>query len=90
MYPAATLVCYGIQSTGYKDKNQQLIRKRIIAGLRAQMIMPNDVDILEQNADALDSTVCLVAAKDFIEGDLYYPEDISLAKREGWIWAKRI
>lgn len=54
------------------------------------MIMPNDVDILEQNADALDSTVCLVAAKDFIEGDLYYPEDISLAKREGWIWAKRI
>ncbi|MDD3503427.1 MAG: DUF429 domain-containing protein [Eubacteriales bacterium] len=89
VYPAATLGCYGIQSTGYKEKNKQSIRKEIVAGLRAHMIMLNDVDILEQNADALDSAVCLLAAKDFIEGNVYYPKNMNLAKKEGWIWAKK-
>jgi predicted RNase H-like nuclease len=89
VYPAATLGCYGIKSTGYKEKNQQQIRREVISGLRAHMIMLNDVDMLEQNADALDSAVCLLAAKDFIEGNVYYPENISLAKKEGWIWVKR-
>lgn len=89
VYPAATLGCYGIQSTGYKEKNQQSIRKEIIAALSEQIIIPNNVDILEQNADALDSAVCLLAAKDFIEGNVYYPEDMSLAMKEGWIWVRR-
>lgn len=90
VYPAATLGCYGIQSTGYKEKNKQSIRKEIVTGLRAHMIMLNDVDILEQNADALDSAVCLLAAKDFIEGNVYYPKNMSLAEKEGWIWARRV
>ena len=89
VYPAATLGCYKIQSTGYKEKNQQSIRREIIAGLREHMVMPSDADILEQNADALDSAVCLLAAKDFIEGNVYFPENMILAKKEGWIWAKK-
>lgn len=89
VYPAATLGCYKIQSTGYKEKNQQAIRREIIAGLRRHMVMPTDADILEQNADALDSVVCLLAAKDFIEGNVYFPENMILAKKEGWIWAKK-
>ena len=48
------------------------------------------MEILEKNADALDSAVCLLAAKDFIEGNVYYPENISLAKKEGWIWVRRM
>jgi predicted RNase H-like nuclease len=89
VYPAATLGCYGIKSSGYKEKNQQSDRGEIIAGLREHMIMPNDVYLLEQNADALDSSVCLLAAKDFIEGNVYYPEDLNLARKEGWIWVKK-
>lgn len=90
VYPAATLGCYGIKSISYKEKNQQPIRRDIISGLRAHMIIPNDVSMLEQNADALDSAVCLLSAKDFIEGNVYYPDNISLAKKEGWIWIKKI
>lgn len=90
VYLAATLDCYGIQSTGYKGKNQQFIRKEIITGLREHMIIPNSMDLLEQNADALDSAVCLLAAKDFIEGNVYFPENISLAKKEGWIWVRKV
>lgn len=89
VYPAATLGCYGIKSSGYKEKNQQSDRGEIIAGLREHMIMPNDVYLLEQNADALDSSVCLLAAKDFIEGNVYYPEDLNLARKEGWIWVRK-
>ncbi len=88
VYPAATLCCYGIQSIGYKEKNQQSTRREIIAGLRGHMVMPTDINLLKQNADALDSSVCLLAAKDFIEGNVYFPENMGLAKREGWIWAK--
>lgn len=90
VYPAATLECYGIKSTSYKEKNQQSVREEIIEGLRACLNMPNDVDLLGLNADALDSAVCLLAAKDFIEGNVYYPENMSIAKKEGWIWAKRV
>lgn len=88
VYPAATLCCYGIQSIGYKEKNQQSTRREIIVGLRGHMVMPTDINLLKQNADALDSAVCLLAAKDFIEGNVYFPENMGLAKREGWIWAK--
>lgn len=90
VYPAATLGCYGIISSGYKEKNQQVVRREIIARLREFMIISNEVCLLEQNADALDSSVCLLAAKDFIEGRVYYPEDFNLAKKEGWIWVKRV
>ena len=90
VYPAATLGCYKIQSTGYKEKNQKLSRREIIAGLRGHMVIPTDADILEQNADALDSSVCLLAAKDFIEGNVYYPEDLNLARKEGWIWVRKV
>lgn len=87
VHPAATLGCYGIKSSGYKEKRHQSGRENIIKGLREYLIMQSDVDFLELNADALDSTVCLLAAKDFIEGNVYCPVNISLTKKEGWIWA---
>lgn len=86
VYPAATLDCYRIKSTGYKDKDKWALRKEIIGELRKKIDMPDNIDILVQNADALDSVVCLLSAKDFIEGNVLYPEDVGLAKKEGWIW----
>jgi len=90
VYPAATLDCYKITSTGYKEKNKKYVRKEIVDLLRNYMIIPKDLVILEENADALDSVICLLAAKDFIDGNVYYPEDIGLAKLEGWIWVKKV
>jgi hypothetical protein len=50
-----------------------------------------DVDeqtpMLESNADTLDAAVCVLAAKDFLEGRACQPVDLDLAVREGWIWA---
>jgi hypothetical protein len=40
------------------------------------------------NADALDAAVCVVAAGDFLAGSTMPPEDLALAPREGWIWAR--
>jgi len=89
-YPAATLDCYGILSTGYKEKNKISLRKQILQGISQHIILPQDVNLFEANADVLDSAVCLLAAKDFIEGNVYYPIDVSLAHKEGWIWVRRV
>ncbi|SHK22204.1 DUF429 domain-containing protein [Tepidibacter formicigenes] len=90
VYPAATLECYNIVSSGYKDKNKILIRKKIINELGKHLNFTDSIALLEENADILDSTICLLAAKDFIEGNVYYPEDIEVAKKESWIWVKNI
>jgi hypothetical protein len=36
--------------------------------------------------DTLDSVVCLLAAKDFLDGRAVAPENRTLASQEGWIW----
>ena len=41
---------------------------------------------LEADADVLDAVVCMVAARDFIEGSAEPPENAGIAAREGWIW----
>lgn len=89
VYPAATLDCYGIVSRSYKDKKHNLIRKEIIHKLKNHLNISEGISIIEENADALDSTVCLLSAKDFIEGNVYYPVYEDLAKKEGWIWVRR-
>jgi len=88
VYPAATLDCYNIVSTGYKESNKSDLRKVIIESLSNHIIIETDKNLILHNADALDSVICLLAAKDFIMGNVLYPENIELAKKEGWIWVK--
>lgn len=90
VYPAATLDCYGIISTGYKDKNKKQVREQILDALKNYIKIPKDTDLLLNNADALDSAICLLSAKDFIEGNAYYPEQLELAQKEGWIWIRNV
>lgn len=90
VYPAATLDCYSIISTGYKDKNKQQIREQILNALKNHIKVPKDTELLLNNADALDSAICLLSAKDFIEGNAYYPDQLDLARKEGWIWIRNI
>jgi hypothetical protein len=40
---------------------------------------------MEQNADALDAVVCLLAVTDFLDGRALGPIDAAIATREGWI-----
>lgn len=89
VYPAATLQCYGIRNGGYKEKGQKDEREDILKGLGKNMEIQCDLQHMIQSADVLDSAVCLLAAKDFLDGDVYFPNDFEKAKKEGWIWVKK-
>jgi predicted RNase H-like nuclease len=90
VYPAGTLVAHGFQSTCYKKREQVDGRRKILASLRSQIDVDDEQAAkLESNADILDAAVCVMAAKDFLDGRAYPPEDLELAAKEGWIWAYR-
>ena len=39
--------------------------------------------------DALDAALCCTAAADFLRGNAFEPQDIDLARKEGWIWVRK-
>ena len=89
VYPAATLQCYGIRSGGYKAKEQRDERDEILNELSKFVDIQCDLLQMRQSADVLDSAVCLLAAKDFLNGDVHFPNDYKKAEKEGWIWVKK-
>ena len=86
VYPAATLVAYGLPSTRYKRPDQRDARTRIAAGLEERLPLPPERGTLLDSADALDAAVCVLAAIDFLDGRAYEPPEPEVARREGWIW----
>jgi predicted RNase H-like nuclease len=86
VYPAATLVAHGYRSTGYKARDEVAERREIVASLCTVIDVGGHHSTLESSADALDAAVCILAAKDFIDGRALPPPDLGLAEREGWIW----
>ncbi|MGI6404684.1 MAG: DUF429 domain-containing protein [Oscillospiraceae bacterium] len=82
VYPAATLQCYMIRSIGYKAKKNKVERDDILDGLRMVMDIRCDLLYMRQSADVLDSAVCLLAAKDFLNGDVYFPTNFEKAKKK--------
>lgn len=88
VYPAATLLSHGLRSTGYKGSAQSAEREEIIKGLGKRAALPGDRSSMRASSDALDAVVCLLAAADFLNGYAVPPKDLTLAQREGWIWAR--
>ena len=87
VYPAATLRAHDLKSNGYKAAAQIAQRQELFRQLRLRLNFATKTSILECDANALDAVVCLLAAKDFLEGRTMPPSNPRLAKREGWIWA---
>ena len=96
VYPAATLLAHGLSDTGYKGSEPKHRRQR--EHLTAQLTKNEHlrgiagVSLEMQRTDhALDAVVCCLATADFLRGDAIPPDlkQVSLAKKEGWIWAKR-
>ena len=96
VYPAATLLAHGLSDEGYKGAKAKHRKKRqgltehlakndrllgIAGGVRVEM---------EKTDHALDAVVCCLAAADFLRGDAVppRPDQVPLAKKEGWIWVK--
>jgi len=86
VYPAATLSVYGFRSSGYKEAPQGPAREEIVRQLGGVLTLPADTSRMLVSGDALDAVVCLLAARDFLDGTAMPPEHVVLAQREGWIW----
>lgn len=86
VYPAATLLAHTINASGYKKPGNFTARDVIIKSLRSHLRLPQDVSLIRKSADALDAVVCLLAGADFLRGQAMPPTNLSLAKKEGWIW----
>jgi hypothetical protein len=91
VYPAATLKAYGITNTKYKGKEGRLVRQTMLNQLETYLSIPHSLrSILIENDNAFDSAVCVLTGQDFILGKCYAPVDLNLAKREGWIWVRKM
>lgn len=88
VYPAATLVSYGLPASGYKKVADQSVRQKIISGLQQYLSIPN-IEPMLHNADALDAVICVLSGKDFLDGNTFEPVNQETAEKEGWIWVRR-
>ena len=86
VYPAATLIAHRFRSEGYKKPEQADARQEILSSISQRIEIACDDRLLKADADALDATVCVLAAADFLNGLAVPPSDRALAEREGWIW----
>ncbi len=89
VYPAATLIAYGVEASGYKGKDRVERRLNIVKILEKHIDFTCNFDLMISNADALDSAICVLAAADFLLKDCIEPADMDVAKKEGWIWVKK-
>jgi predicted RNase H-like nuclease len=89
VYPAGTIVAHGFHERGYRAKGGERLRSKILHGVRRVIDVNSGADaIVSESADALDAVLCVLAAHDFLCGDVIRPENEHLARKEGWIWIK--
>ncbi|BCT91140.1 hypothetical protein LYSHEL_01640 [Lysobacter helvus] len=88
VYPAATLIAHGIQSSRYKKRDATVDRAAILERLNKVLGLPDDLSSMVNNADALDAAICTLAGFDFLKGLGSQPEETETAVREGWIWVR--
>jgi hypothetical protein len=59
-----------------------------LAGLAGEFAA--DLGFLEAaSPDVRDAVVCTLAGADFLAGRVMAPDDLALARREGWIWVRQ-
>ncbi len=83
VYPAATLRAYGYR----KPTGEQSAEQAILALLARYLTLPTQAHTT-QSRHAIDAAACVLAGADFIRGYALPPEDLTLAKKESWIWAR--
>lgn len=89
VYPAGTLASRELPYSGYKGAGTKVtaIRERIVSAVAEEMTLDDAVtESMIQNDHVLDAVLCALAGCDFLQGSVMAPDDLELAKREGWIW----
>lgn len=89
VYPAGTLISYGLPDSGYKERGKVDLRKQILRGLKSHMNLAVDLESAEMNANVLDAIVCVLSGAAFLRAQADSPSDLSEATKEGWIWIKQ-
>ena len=92
VYPAATLKAHKMISQGYKAEKGKTNRIAILDKLKNHIeLSKDDMALMTNNDNALDSVVCVLAAIDFLKQDVIEPDEsqMNLVKKEGWIWVKK-
>ncbi|MDF1521531.1 MAG: DUF429 domain-containing protein [Trueperaceae bacterium] len=87
VYPAATLIAHGHALAGYKVPGSPG-RAAVVKTWPDALVVPPSLDLVALNADAFDAIVCVLAGADFLAGAARGPDDLELARREGWIWVR--
>ena len=87
VYPAATLIAHGHALPGYKVPGSPA-RAAVVRAWPGAVVVPSSLDLVALNTDAFDAIVCVLAGADFLAGAARGPDDVALARREGWIWVR--
>lgn len=88
VFPAATLIARGVPASGYKANTVRArhARAELLKRLAREMTIKPSRDVIIDDPNLLDATVCALAAADFARGSCVAPENLELARREGFIW----
>lgn len=89
VYPAATLKLSGYRCDGYKKSENTAQRNEILDAISECITFKTDTSILINDDDVLDAAVCVLAGSHFLSNQCIPPDNLNLAKKEGWIWVKR-
>ena len=57
----------------------------LLGFLGERLTLPRDRDRMEENDDALDAVLCVLAGADSRSGQCAPPDELALSKNEGWI-----
>ena len=87
VYPAATLIAHGHALLGYKVPGSPA-RAAVVQDWPDAVVVPSSLDLVALNTDAFDAILCVLAGADFLARAARGPDDVALARREGWIWVR--
>lgn len=91
VYPAATLKARGAPFSKYKRPSMRGVRLQIAHHPDIASVLPQLSDRVDAIEHVFDACLCLLAAADFLLGEVAYPapDDLDAARKEGWIWCRR-
>jgi len=89
VYPAGTLAARDLPHSRYKGSGEPAssLRRELTRAVGEQVSLGAPAaGEMARTDHALDAVLCVCAGLDFLSGEAVGPKDLSLAKREGWIW----
>jgi len=90
VYPAATLLTRRLNTRGYKKPASFIAREKLFSRFYKEISLDVSTEQVVETSHGFDAAICTMAALYFLRGECYVPEDEAHAKKEGWIWVRRV